>query len=74
MPSHRPWTDRELATLAELAETFVRGDSLRRSRLAADALLKVADPAQVAQLRLVLRVMESRLANLLISGRPRVFR
>ena len=74
MPSHRPWTDRELATLAELAETFVRGDSLRRSRLAADALLQVADPAQVAQLRLVLRVMESRLANLLISGRPRAFR
>jgi choline dehydrogenase-like flavoprotein len=74
MASPRPWTDRELATLAELAETFVRGDSLRRSRLAADALLQVADPAQVGQLRLVLRVMETRLVNLLISGRPRAFR
>jgi choline dehydrogenase-like flavoprotein len=74
MPSPRPWTDRELATLAELSETFVRGDSLRRSRLAADALLQVADPAQVAQLRLVLRLMESSLGNLLISGRPRSFR
>jgi len=74
MPSPRPWTDRELATLAELSETFVRGDSLRRSRLAADALDQAADPSQVAQLRLVLRLMESRLVNLLISGRPRAFR
>src|SRR5258706_46187 len=74
MPSPRPWTDRELATLAELSETFVRGDSLRRSRLAADALLQVADPAQVAQLRLVLRLMESSLVNLLISSRARSFR
>jgi len=74
MPSHRPWTDRELATLAELAETFVRGDSLRRSRLAADAVDRAGDPAQVAQLRLVLRLMESRFANLLLAGRATSFR
>jgi choline dehydrogenase-like flavoprotein len=74
MPSHRPWTDRELATLAELAETFVRGDSLRRSRLAADALDRAADPAQVAQLRLVLRLIESRLINLVLVRRPTSFR
>jgi choline dehydrogenase-like flavoprotein len=74
MPSHRPWTDRELATLAELAETFVRGDSLRRSRLAADALDRAADPEQVAQLRLVLRLMESRFANLLLARRATSFR
>ena len=62
------WTDRELATLAALAETFVRGDALRRARLAADALERAADPAQVRQLRLVLRLIESPLANLVMSG------
>lgn len=71
MPSSpRPWTERELGTLADLAETFVRGDSLRRTRLAAEALERAADPAQVTQLRLVLRLLESRLANLLLAGRP----
>jgi choline dehydrogenase-like flavoprotein len=74
MPSRRPWTDRELATLAELAETFVRGDAMRRARLTTDALERAADPAQVDQLRLVLRLMESRLFNLLIAGRPTPFR
>jgi choline dehydrogenase-like flavoprotein len=74
MPSLRPWTDRELATLAALAETFVRGDALRRARLTADALERAADPAQVEQLRLVLRLMESRLVNLLIAGRLTTFR
>jgi choline dehydrogenase-like flavoprotein len=69
----RPWTDRELATLAELAETFVRGDALRRSRLTTDALERAADPAQVALLRLVLRLTESRLVNLLFAGRPLTF-
>jgi choline dehydrogenase-like flavoprotein len=73
MPSHRPWSERELATLAELAETFVRGDSLRRARLAADALDRAADPAQVAQLRLVLRVIESPLVNLLLARQPKSF-
>ena len=73
MSSPRPWTDRELATLADLAETFVRGDSLRRTRLATDALERAADPAQVAQLRLVLRLLESRLANLALAGRPVTF-
>jgi len=74
MPSLRPWTDRELATLAALAETFVRGDALRRARLTTDALERAADPAQVEQLRLVLRLMESRLVNLLIAGRSTSFR
>jgi hypothetical protein len=74
MPPRRPWTDRELATLAELAETFVRGDAQRRARLTADALERAADPSQVDQLRLVLRVMESPFANLIVAGRPTSFR
>jgi choline dehydrogenase-like flavoprotein len=63
------WSDGELATLAAVAETFVRGDALRRARLAADALDAIADPAQVAQLRLVLRLFGSRPANLLLARR-----
>jgi len=74
MPSPAPWSERDLATLAELAETFVRGAAVRRATLAADALSLAADPAQVRQLRLVLRLMESRLANLLLTGRPMAFR
>lgn len=58
------WTDRELATLAALALTFVPGDDgVRRAALTADALERAADPGQVRQLRLVLRAMESRLAS-----------
>jgi choline dehydrogenase-like flavoprotein len=67
------WTDREQATLAEVAEAFVRGDALRRSRLGIEALDRAADPAQVRQLRLVLRLFESRLANLVLTGRPTRF-
>ena len=68
------WSAADLATLAELAETFVRGGSVRRAKLAAEGLSKAADPAQVRQLRLVLRLLESRLANLLVTGRPVAFR
>jgi len=70
----RPWTDAELATLAELAETFVRGGAVRRAGLAADALTAAADPEQIAQLRLVLRIFESRAANLALTGRAARFR
>lgn len=68
------WTEAELATLAALAETFVRGDAVRRSRLAADAFARAADPEQVAQIRLVLGLMERPLVNLVLSGRPSAFR
>lgn len=74
MPSPRPWTDAELATLAELAETFVRGDAQRRARLTAEALDRAADPSQVDQFRLVLRLIQSPIANLLLSGRAKAFR
>ena len=70
----RPWTEAELATLAELAETFVRGDALRRARLTAEALERAADPWQVGQLRLVLRLIESPLVNVLLTRHARSFR
>nr|MBA2719904.1 GMC family oxidoreductase [Chloroflexota bacterium] len=63
-----------LATLAELAETFVRGGAVRRSGLAAEALSRAADPAQVRQLRLVLRLLQSRVVNLVLTGHPTPFR
>ncbi len=69
-----PLGESELATLAELAETFVPGDAARRARLAADALARVADPAQLQQIRLVLRLMESRATNLGLAGHPTPFR
>ena len=67
------WTPRELATLAALAESFVRGEAARRARQTTEALDKAADPTQIRQLRLVLRLMESRLVNLLFARRPRPF-
>jgi choline dehydrogenase-like flavoprotein len=73
MPS-KPWTDAELATLAELAETFVRGDAHRRARLTVDALERAADPAQVAQFRLILRLVESSVANTALARTARSFR
>ena len=69
-----PLGESELATLTELAETFVPGDAARRARLAADALEEVADPEQLAQIRMVLRLMESRTANLALAARPQPFR
>ncbi len=67
------WTERELATLAELAETFVRGDARRRARLVAEAIERAADPAQVRQFHRLLGLMESRRANLLLARRPTPF-
>ncbi len=69
-----PLGESELATLTALAETFVPGDAARRARLAADALAEVADPAQLGQIRMVLRLMESRTANLALAARPQPFR
>jgi choline dehydrogenase-like flavoprotein len=65
------WSKEDLAVLAALAETFVPGDAEHRAELAAAALAASADPAQVRQLRLVLRLMDSSAANLLLTGRPR---
>ena len=67
------WTERELATLAEVAETFVRGDARRRARLTTEALERAADPEQVRQFHRLLGLMESRFANLILGRRPTPF-
>ncbi|HEY7702481.1 MAG TPA: GMC family oxidoreductase N-terminal domain-containing protein [Candidatus Limnocylindrales bacterium] len=67
------WTERELATLAEVAETFVRGDARRRARLTTEAIERAADPEQLRQFHRLLRLMESRLANLFLGRRPTPF-
>jgi len=55
----------ELATLRTLAATFVpAADRERVATIASDALLRAVDPAQLTQLRLVLRLLESPVANL----------
>lgn len=65
----------EVATLRELVETLVpAANASRIAELAREALVRAADPAQVLQLRLVLRLLEQPLANL-VSGAPgRAFR
>ncbi|MEO8437058.1 MAG: GMC family oxidoreductase N-terminal domain-containing protein [Chloroflexota bacterium] len=67
------FSERDLMVLTALAETFVSGDGERRARLAAEALEATTDPSQLRQLRLVLRLMDSPLANLLVAGRPATF-
>ncbi len=67
------WTERELATLAEVAETFVRGDARRRTRLTIEALERAADPEQIHQFHRLLGLMESRVANLILGRRPTRF-
>ncbi len=67
------WSPAALRTLALVAETIAAGDGERRARLAAAALDLAADPAQVVQLKLVLRAFETRAANLLLTGRPTRF-
>ena len=59
------WSPAALATLAALAETFVRGGALRRAELAA-AAIDALDPEQRRQFCLVFRLVESRPANLLL--------
>ncbi len=58
-----------MSVLVALAEAFVPGGAESRGRLAGEALLGSADPAQLSQLRLVLRAMDSRAANLAMTGR-----
>ncbi|HZM73725.1 MAG TPA: GMC family oxidoreductase N-terminal domain-containing protein [Candidatus Polarisedimenticolia bacterium] len=70
------WSRRERRALAALAETFVEGtpDVIeRRVNLAAEAAVRGLDPTQLAQFRLVLRLLGTRLGTLLLTGRPRAF-
>src|SRR5512132_1452829 len=68
------FSEAELATLTLLTATFVPGaDAAQVGDLAAQALVRAADPAQVTQLRLVLRALENPVANLLGGGPARAF-
>jgi choline dehydrogenase-like flavoprotein len=62
-----------MAVLVALAEAFVPGGAEARGRLAGEALLGSADPAQLGQLRLVLGAMDSRAVNLALTGKPTAF-
>jgi choline dehydrogenase-like flavoprotein len=57
------WTAREIRTVEALCDTFVAGGADRTAALLLQALQRAADPAQVSQLRIVLRAMESPAAN-----------
>ncbi len=60
----------EVRTLASLTETFVpAANAARIAEMAAQALVRAVDPAQVVQLRLVLRLLEVPLVNLVTAGR-----
>jgi choline dehydrogenase-like flavoprotein len=73
-PSPGKWSVEELATLAAIAETFVRGAATRRANMASAALDLAADREQVAQLRLVLRLLERPIVNMALGAGPRRFR
>jgi choline dehydrogenase-like flavoprotein len=73
MPTGRAWTERDLRVLTALAETFVDGPVDGRVTAAAEALEAVVDPSQLAQLRLVLRALDLRAANLFLAGRAAPF-
>ena len=59
----------ERRTLAALAEGFVPGGGDARAQAAERAFATVVDPELVSQLRLVLRLIETRAGSLLIGGR-----
>jgi choline dehydrogenase-like flavoprotein len=62
-------TPAERRTLAALAEGFVPGGGEARAQAAERAFATVVDPELVSQLRLVLRLIETRAGSLLIGGR-----
>jgi choline dehydrogenase-like flavoprotein len=73
-PAPVGWSAGELATLALLAGALVPSEDPaepeRRANLAAAALALAADPSQLRQLRLVIRLFDSRVGCLLLTGRP----
>ena len=65
------WGASQQGILAALADTFVPGpDAPRRAALAAERIDRNLEGGQARQLRWVLRAMDTRLANLLLTGRP----
>ena len=69
----RPWTVRERQTLSAIAETLIVGAGDRQAQLVADAFATNLDPSQVRQLRLALRLFDSRMANLFLARHARRF-
>jgi choline dehydrogenase-like flavoprotein len=70
------WSAGERRALAALAETFVDGSTAeveRRSNLAAEGLRRALDPAQVTQLRLLLRLLSTRVGTFVLTGRRKPF-
>jgi choline dehydrogenase-like flavoprotein len=67
------FTERDIRVLTALAETFVDGPVESRVSAAAEALEAVLDPGQLAQLRLVLRALDSSTASFVLAGRPTPF-
>jgi choline dehydrogenase-like flavoprotein len=67
------WRPADVATLRAVAETFVPGSGARTTDLVAEALVRAADPAQVRQLRLVLRALEMPLVNRALGASARPF-
>ncbi len=68
------WSAADLARLAAIFETFVGGGAIRRAGMAAAMLSAVADPGDLATLRLTLRSLDTRLANALLRQGPVRFR
>ena len=66
---HEVLTPGERRTLAALAEGFVAGGGVARAQAAERAFATVVDPELVGQLRLVLRLVETRAGSLLIGGK-----
>ncbi len=66
-------TSGERRTLSALAEGFVPGGGDARAQAAERAFATVVDPELVSQLRLVLRLIETRAGSLLIGGRAVAF-
>ena len=65
------FSEAEVRTLATLVASFVPAANPDQiAGLAAQALVRAADPAQVLQLRLVLHVLENPIVNLVTAGRP----
>jgi hypothetical protein len=63
----------ERRTLTALAEGFVPGGGAERAAAAERAFATVVDPELVTQLRLVLRLLETRVGGLFIGGTARRF-
>ncbi len=68
------WSSRDLERLAAAFETFVPGGAIRRAGIAASLLSAVGDPDDVRTLRLALRSLDSRPANVLLRQGPVRFR